>query len=258
MGLVLRRFWRTIGWWGVVGLVFTVLVLLLIGSGDIVWDGKLVNVLRPVLLLMVSLAVAAKVWGRYARSVDTTPYRQVLRPLLASREEFCLLLRPFGSDGEVIVPHLRVGKFRLAPLGTVTATMTMEQIVAQAARRRLGMAAYAMVDQDRTLAPPGPVYLRSPHSEWKEPAAALIRRAHTIAVLLPPGQNLRAALEWELKEIIRHRRQSRVVIVLPPSDRQEYDHPDRPSTGLCPAGRARRPPIRDPERARRPDPALSE
>jgi hypothetical protein len=86
------------------------------------------------------------------------------------------------------------------------------------------MAAYAIVDQNRTLAPPGPIYLRSPNAEWQKPASALIRRAHTIAILLPPGQDLRRALEWELQEIIRLHRQTRVIIVLPPSDRREYDH----------------------------------
>jgi len=227
MGLLLRRLWRTFGWLGVVGLAFAMLVLVLLATRSLTWDSKLINTLRPVLLLIVGLGVAGATWGYYAKSVETAPYRQVLDPLLASREEFCLLLRPFGSDGEVIVPFVRgrpTDKLRFVPLGTVTPTMTLEQVVSRVARKHLGMAAYAMVDQDRTLAPPGPIYMRSPHSEWKKPASALIRRAHTIAILLPPGQDLRDALEWELQEIIRLRRQSRVIIVLPPSDRREYDH----------------------------------
>lgn len=226
MGQVLRRFWRTIGWFGALGLAFSILVLVLLGTGGLIWDSTVINILRPVLLLLVGLAVAAATWGYYAKSVETTPYQRVLSRLLASREEFCLILRPFGSDGEVFVPFLRgtTGKFRFVPMGSVTPTMTLEQVVARSTQRQLGMASYAMVDQDRTLAPPGPIYLRAPHSEWKKPAAALIRRAHTIAILLPPGQSLRAAMEWELQEIIRLRRQSRVLIVLPPADRREYNH----------------------------------
>jgi hypothetical protein len=226
MGLVFRRLWRTFGWLGLLLLAFSIVVLVLLGSGDLVWDSQLIQILRPVVLLIVGLGVAAGIWGNYEKSVETNPYRKVLNPLLASREEFVLLLRPFGSDGEALVPWLRDGggKLRFLPFGNLTPTLTLEQVVAAAARRRLGIAAYAMVDQDRTLAPPGPIYLRAPHSEWKIPASALIRRAHTIVILLPPGQELRAAMEWELQEIIRWRRQSRVLVVLPPSDRREYGH----------------------------------
>jgi hypothetical protein len=226
MGLVFRRLWRTFGWFGLFVLAFSIVVLVLLGSGNLIWNSTLIGDLRPVVLLIVGLGVTAAVWGTYEKSVDTNPYRRVLDPLLASREEFVLLLRPFGSDGEVFVRYVRggSGKLRFVPLGNVTPTLTLEQVVAAAARRQLGISAYAMVDQGETLAAPGPIYLRAPHSEWKIPASALIRRAHTIAILLPPGQELRRALEWELQEIIRWRRQSRVLIVLPPSDRREYGH----------------------------------
>lgn len=225
MEQLLRRLWRTLGWKGAVGLVVAGLFLLIIAEGDF---HDVTGSFRTLSLLAAGLVLSGWYWGVYTRPQETSHYQRVLGPLLASREEFCLVLRPFGSDGEVLVPHIAVGKPRhrwLSVTGLVTPRLTLEQVVAAAARRHLGVRAFAMVDQNLELAPPGPVYLRAPHTQWKQPAGELIRRAHTIAILLPPRQDLRAALEWELKEIIRCRRQSKVVIVLPPCDGWRYDYP---------------------------------
>jgi hypothetical protein len=229
MWQTLRRLRAALGVWGWLGVVLFALMFWII----VVEDAKLAvsnagAIMRVATLLVLGLVAAGMHWGTYSRSVETTPYQQVLKPLLESREEYCLLLRPFGSDGEVLVTYQPRGakqpRWRYTPAGLVTSTQTLEQVVAAAAREALGVRAYAMVDTDLTLAPPGPVYLRAPHSEWKIPAGELIRRAHTIAVLLPPQQSLRAAMEWELQEIVRQQRQSRVVIVLPPLHRRRYDH----------------------------------
>jgi hypothetical protein len=69
------------------------------------------------------------------------------------------------------------------------------------------------------------VYLRAAHTEWKVPVRALIRRAHTVFVLLPPGQELRPSLAWEVAEIVQARRQDRVIIVMPPSVRGVHVDP---------------------------------
>jgi hypothetical protein len=229
MRQTLRRLAAALGVWGWLGVVLFALMFWTI----VVEDAELGvdsagAIMRVATLLVLGLVAAGMQWGTYSRSVETTPYSQVLKPLLESREEFCLLLRPFGSDGEVLVMYeplrAKPQRWRFTPAGLVTPTLTLEQVVATAARSALGVRAYAMVDTDLTLAPPGPVYLRAPHAEWKIPAGELIRRAHTIAVLLPPQQSLRASMEWELQEIVRRQRQSRVVIVLPPLHRRRYDH----------------------------------
>jgi hypothetical protein len=51
-------------------------------------------------------------WGRYKRSASTRPCSEVIAPLVASAKEFCLVLRPFGGDGEIVLPHRMFGAWR--------------------------------------------------------------------------------------------------------------------------------------------------
>lgn len=152
---------------------------------------------------------------KFRRPVHTKPHDKVLKPLIASAEEHCLLLRPFGSDGEVILPH----KWDPWWVPRALRSLTLEQAVALIAHESIGLKMYALVDQDRLLAPPGPVYLRSPHDQWQSVTRTLIRRAHLIVIILSPEQGIRKSFRWEIEQIVQYDLQSRVIIVLPPYDR---------------------------------------
>lgn len=214
-----RRLRRTFGWLGMTNLVIAIPVLAYLaingfgGLSPSAW-----NVFRPVYGTLVLLTVTAGAWGRYQRSAKITDQSEVVPQLVTSRTEFALLLRPFGSDGEELVPQT---PGRWQRILWAAPWMTIEQVVTTSVRDVLGMDTYAMVDTDQVLAPPGPVYVRTSHTQWRAPVRALIRRAHTIVLMLPPGQGLRPALEWEIAEIVAARRQSRVVLVLPPTQRAE-------------------------------------
>lgn len=202
------------------GLFVLLLVVISLGFGfeALVRHGSfgfyvLLAICLPPLTLSALIALpVAFTWGRYKRSVETTSYQEVLGPLAGSDEEFCLLLRPFGADGEVVLQH--------APFGA----STIEQIVARAARKSLGLKTYAMVDQDRRLAPPGPEYMRSPHDEWQTAVRTLLRRAHSIVLVLPPGQSIREALKWEIGQIALHDLRTRLIVVVPPGRLHRDDH----------------------------------
>jgi hypothetical protein len=163
---------------------------------------------RPLIVwLILAAAVLVPIgvrWGRYQRSASTRPCSEVIAPLVASAKEFCLVLRPFGSDGEILVQHRMPG------------ASTIEQVIARSAREVAGMATYAIVDQERRLAPPGPVFLRAAADEWQGAVSALIGRAHSIVLILPPGQEIRESFRWEIEQITHRGLQSRVTIVLPP------------------------------------------
>ena len=167
------------------------------------------------LLLMVVAAGAA-----HRRSVSTLDHHEALRRLASSTEEFCLILRPSGRPGRVVVPDTRVGRAgRWA-----TPNLTLEQVVALAARSALDHPTYAVVDQARVVAAPGPTYLRVPDPEWRSVAPRLIARAHSIVLVLPPGPDARGGFPREIEQIVRGGVAHRVIIVLPPPDQDVAGH----------------------------------
>lgn len=137
----------------------------------------------------------------------------MIAALAASAEEFCLILRPFGSDGEIVLSHRTTG------------ASAIEQVIARSARKVAGLATYALVDQERRLAPPGPVFVRAARDEWRDAVSRLIGRAHSIVLILPPGQEIRDSFRWEIDQLTQRGLQSRVVIVLPPDRRYQHDFP---------------------------------
>lgn len=79
----------------------------------------------------------------------------------------------------------------------------------------------------RRLAPPGPVFVSAADDEWQEAVSTLIRRAHSIVLLLPPGQEIRESFRWEIDQLTQRGLQSRVTIVLPPDQLYRHDFPRR-------------------------------
>jgi hypothetical protein len=221
---VLIRLWRSVGWSGLYGLV-----VLAIAVGLVAWSivAHFPFPFRspPLVLLILMVTIAGSLigvvirWGSQQRPTKTLQWEDVVGPLVRSTEEYCLILRPFGADGRIILPH-RTRRFSWIA-GSFTRTSTLEQVVAVAAKRALGMKTYALVDQQQLLAPPGPVWLRTPTEgdDWQRPVEALIQRAHTIVLILPPGQEIRPSLAWEVRQVTLRDLQGRVLIVLPPPDR---------------------------------------
>lgn len=225
MKVFLVRSWRTFRWWNVLIAFLFVWVFTSVGyallHGGIRHAFEMVStLLAPLIILaLAGLVIVTIAPRRYRRSERTKPYDEILGPLVTSAEEYCLLLRPFGSDGEIILPYGYRPWWMPGQLGW---TVTLEQVVASAARKSLGLKVCALVDQDRLLAPPGPVYLRSPHDHWQSVTRTLIRRAHSIVIILAPGQEIRTSFQWEIEQITQHDLQKRVIIVLPPWRRHEY------------------------------------
>jgi len=214
-----RKLWRGLHPVGVFSLVVVVLLLYL------AWilfqlhqsSGLSFNPLRVVEPLIIAATVLVPImvrWGRYQRSASTRLCSEVVAPLVASVEEFCLILRPFGSDGEIVLPHRMYG------------ASTIEQVIARSARNVAGLTTYAIVDQKRRLAPPGPVFVRAAGDEWQEAVSTLIRRAHSIVLILPPGQEIRKSFRWEIDQITQRGLQSRVIILLPPDQLYQNDFPE--------------------------------
>jgi hypothetical protein len=181
---------------------------------------------KAIVLAIVSIAGAIIAATSYERSSRTISHEDILFPLVQSECEYCLVLRPFGRDGQVIIPQAdhkgRVG-MRLTGF---TKNVTMEQLVATAARNSLGIETYGIVDQNVLFAPPGVTFIRASNDKWQTVVQCLIRRAHTIVLILHPDQQIRKGFAWEIEQIVRYGMQSRVIIALPPTDDDVYGHQD--------------------------------
>ena len=175
---------------------------------DVPWTGALI------------LLVAAMAWEarQYKRPAATRSHADVVVPLVRSDREYCLVLRPFGHDGEMIVPR-GMHKNRIG-LGNTT----LEQLVARVARSTLQLETFAIVDQGVLLAPPGLTWVRVPHTEWQMVARQLIGRAHSIVLLVSGREVIRDGFAWEIEQIVRLGVEERVVLVLPPSDQDAKVH----------------------------------
>lgn len=221
LSLVFTRLWYTFGWWGLYGMLVAAVAV-----GAAVHVGFVESVHYPamwkaVLPVSVSVVVVVVRWGRPTRPSSTARWQDVVDPLVSSKEEFCLVLRPFGADGRIITRLLPARRLPLRQVGDLTPTVTLEQLIGGCVTKSLGLRTFALVDQDQILAPAGPVWLRASNTDWQQPVDAMIRRAHTIVLVLPPGQQIRESVRWEIRQIARNRRQYRVVIILPPHDRDE-------------------------------------
>jgi hypothetical protein len=178
------------------------------------------------LVVMGLFASALGGWlaSRRKPSVRTHRHEKTIPALLYSGQEYCLVLRPFGYDGEVVLPDLPPASRFQGPWwkrpgqDVYRRTKPMEQVITDAARKANNHPTFAIVDQRMLFAPPGPTYVRARDDEWQAVAHRMISRAHTIVLLLPPDQPINGGFAWELRVIAGLRRASRVVVVLPPPD----------------------------------------
>lgn len=207
---VVLRLWRNIGCYGLFNLALLLFIAGLVADG-----GPVVLPLLVLALFVVGVFRMVRLL-RYTLRVRVKKIGDVVPDLVAPGARFCLILRPFGSAGYIIV---RSGRGRRAlTLGGMKVTSTMEQVVSRAWSDVYASEAYAVVDPGLALAPGGLVYMRAEHAEWKEPVARLIEAAHSIVLILPPHQEIRTSTWWEVRKIIELQRLERLTVVLPPYD----------------------------------------
>jgi hypothetical protein len=200
----------------VVGLAGGLALLLTGGFGRLGGAG---GILGMALAAVAMITVGAT---RYPRSAGTVGHERVVPALLESGKPYCLMLRPFGQDAEIVLPKImRKGRTSNGPF---TRNVTMEQVVTAAARSALDLSTYGIVDQHTTFAPPGPTLVRAADTEWRAVAGRLIRNAHVIVLILPPDREFGDGFVWEVEWIRKCQAASRVVVVLPPADQDPEAH----------------------------------
>jgi hypothetical protein len=216
MIIIIKRVWNSVGVWG------TLMILAaLVEIYELIFrpspNGPGVSLITIPVFLVGLVRFASRMRG-YQRLKVTKSYDDIDSPLRDSTEEFGLALRPFGADGETFLRQhetTRKGKKRLKP-GIFSENLTMEQVFAEAARKAAKQKVYALVDQRRELAPPGPVYVRVANADWRNAVSKLMKRAYVVFLWLPAGLDVRESLNWEIEQIVQAGLQKRTIIVMPP------------------------------------------
>ncbi|HEX8866485.1 MAG TPA: hypothetical protein VF821_12590 [Lentzea sp.] len=208
-------FWWHFRWflrrWMVAMALGTSVPLLLAGGSATVFPSTMIvlgGLWTSLFAVGVSQAMAAK--RAHVAPQRTEQAQDVLRRL--KNDDYCVLLRPFDHEGKTVMP-------RKTWTGVLSRVRTLEQVLAQAVTATFGLRTYAIVDQRIDFAPPGPVYLRAAHEEWKQVALTLLGGAKVIVVLLPEGPDdpeIREGFGWELEQVAAWGLQARVLVVLPP------------------------------------------
>lgn len=174
-------------------------------------EGSAALLLLPVWLVGVIVVLA--LWSRgYVRPEATKGWQDVS----LARDGYCLVLRPFGQDGRVIVPAAA----RIAAGSPLRANTTLEELIASTVTSQLGMRTVALVDADQLFAPPGPLWVRAPRDwdAWKTPVDRFIGEAYAIFLIIPPEEEIRDSVRWEIRRVFLRGRRTRTTIMLPPPD----------------------------------------
>lgn len=216
MIIIIKRVWNSVGVWGTL-----VILVALVDIHGLIYrsspDGPGVSLITIPLILVGLVRFASRIHG-YQRLEATSSYDDIGLRLRDSTEEFGLVLRPFGADGETFLRQYettRKGQKRLRS-GMFSENLTMEQVFAEAAQKAAKQRVYALVDQSRKVAPPGPVYVRVENADWRDAISQLMKRAYVVFLWLPAGQDVRESLNWEIEQIVQVGLQKRTIIVMPP------------------------------------------
>lgn len=220
MIIIIKRVWNSVGIWGAL-IIITALVEIYVLIFRPSSDGPGVSLITIPVFVAGLVRFTSQMRG-YRRLQATKSYDDIGKPLRDSAEEFGLVLRPFGADGETFLRQYettRKGKKRLKT-ETFSANLTMEQVFAVSAQKAVKQKVYALVDPGRKLAPPGPVYVKVDPAEWESAVGNLVQRAYVVFIWLPAGQDVRPGLSTEVEQIVQAGLQKRTIIVLPSPDKK--------------------------------------
>jgi hypothetical protein len=214
-------FWWTFGWWSIVVGLYSLATVVVAVMWTVLVRGPILDPEMQVRLALL-LPVGGLLLVTHLRSPQpryATPFGEKMAELTARGEQFCVILRSFGHDGKSKLRSTGArARLRWVLSGFFPSTRkSVEQVVATVVRRCAGMATYALTDHQQVLAVPGPNWLYAPGASWRSGTEYLIGAAHVIVITLHPDQQYREGFCWEIQEITRQRRHSRVVLALFPS-----------------------------------------
>lgn len=164
-------------------------------------------------------AIVYSIWLLFSfrPASSAAPAIGFLKELFTSKVEYCLLLRPFGSDGYIpLRTWYPPNSARATLLAGVPTSKTLERVLEASANKILKCGTIALVDPALKVIPKSPRYISSDNRTWQSAVDILLRRALVVVLILPPSQRVRESIRWELHRAIQLGLLGRLLFVLPP------------------------------------------
>lgn len=170
------------------------------------------GLLRSLIFLIKTSKEYKNIGNLNIRSIET-----YLSSIENTNNEYCLILRPFGADGQLYLP------IKINALIPGNPSLTIETVITKTVRDISGISTVSIVDPALKKIPPGPQYLKV-DDDWKIHVEKLIERALFVIFLFPPGKHSTQSIEWELITTIEKDLFGRILLILPPpKQKNTYD-----------------------------------
>lgn len=244
-------------WWVSITLLFSPFVVILVpviflialvseGNSILskfnVWRFSLVFIGGIILLAAISITLI-RVLIDFQRRKSIKSAKNLLISLENETIEYCLVLRPFGSDGSMIIerkPLFTIGcggiliLLALCMIFTQVIVIvalffsrlrlpkTFEKLVSEIVGANLGYFTVALGDPKLKLFPTSVFYFNATDENWKATIDILLRRASIVILAMQPGTVIGNSTKWEIERIKSLDMTNRLIIVLPPANSREY------------------------------------
>jgi len=137
-------------------------------------------------------------------------------------KEFCLILRPFGRDGYLPMKSLNKGSEYQSLIKNWEKGITTEEVIETVVKHQFpNLETIALVNPDLLMIPTSPKYIASKHDNWRWVVYELLKRTVFLFIIIPPKQEVRDSLIWEVTKAVQLGLLGRLVLILPPMKDEE-------------------------------------
>lgn len=176
--------------------------------------GLAVFLLWPFYLLKIYLAKWSKLNSSKGQK-KISAAEDFARQIVSSKEEYCLILRPFGNDSYFSIDNIQGEYMSESLLLNWTKDIVLEQVIENLVLEKTGCRTVALVDPNLTFVPSSPLFISAKHETWKYVVFDLIKRSLFTFIILPPKQKVRDSLIWEVTKLVQLGMIGRFMIIIP-------------------------------------------
>lgn len=175
------------------------------------------------IFISMTLNVIRVVKTKYGR-VKTKDAFLFLDEVAKTKRQYCLILRPFGNDSNILLNQLFIVRRFSLPFFLHRRDLTIESVIQNEVKLSLGIDSFALVDPQIILLPTSPNFLHVQSKKWEFAIDQLLKSALLTVFIIPKEKEIRKSLIKELFRAAYNGLYGRIIIILPPhlNTSQEY------------------------------------